>query len=148
MTRLRGSVAPPASTGWGGFGSANGMTTEMAAANGGYYIPHGTKWPIMGSIGLFTLVGGFAMLLNGSASASWIMVVGAVIIVAMMIGWFGTVIGESESGAYNAQVDLSFRTGCSGSSSPRCCSSPRSSAPCSTRGSTRCRGFREKGREE
>ena len=83
----------------------------MAAANGGYYIPHGTKWPIMGSIGLFTLLGGFAMLLNGSASASWIMVVGAVIVVAMMIGWFGTVIGESESGTYNAQVDLSFRQG-------------------------------------
>ena len=65
----------------------------------------------MGSIGLFTLLGGFAMLLNGSASASWIMVVGALIIVAMMIGWFGTVIGESESGTYNAQVDLSFRQG-------------------------------------
>ena len=65
----------------------------------------------MGSIGLFTLLGGFAMLLNGSSSASWIMVVGALIIVAMMIGWFGTVIGESESGTYNAQVDLSFRQG-------------------------------------
>ena len=83
----------------------------MAAANGGYYIPHGTRWPIMGSIGLFTLLGGFAMLLNGSASASWIMVVGALIIAAMMIGWFGTVIGESESGTYNSQVDLSFRQG-------------------------------------
>ena len=65
----------------------------------------------MGSIGLFTLLGGFAMLLNGSSSASWIMVVGALIIVAMMIGWFGTVIGESEAGTYNAQVDLSFRQG-------------------------------------
>ena len=83
----------------------------MAAANGVYYIPHGTKWPIMGSIGLFTLLGGFAMLLNGNASANWIMVVGALIIAAMMIGWFGTVIGESESGTYNAQVDLSFRHG-------------------------------------
>ena len=83
----------------------------MAAANGGYYIPHGTKWPIMGSIGLFALLGGFAMLLNGSTSATWIMVVGALIIAAQMIGWFGTVIGESESGTYNSQVDLSFRHG-------------------------------------
>ena len=65
----------------------------------------------MGSIGLFTLLGGFAMLLNGSSSASWLMVVGTVILVVMMIGWFGTVIGESESGTYNAQVDLSFRQG-------------------------------------
>ena len=83
----------------------------MAAANGGYYVPHGTRWPIMGSIGLFTLLGGFAMLLNGNASADWIMVVGVLILVAMMIGWFGTVIGESESGTYNPQVDLSFRQG-------------------------------------
>ena len=83
----------------------------MAAAKSGYYIPHGTKWPIMGSIGLFMLLGGFAMLLNGSASAEVVMVVGALIIVGMMIGWFGTVIGESESGNYNAQVDLSFRQG-------------------------------------
>ena len=83
----------------------------MAAAKGGYYVPHGTKWPIMGSIGMFTLLGGFAMLLNGSGSAKVIMVVGALILVGMMVGWFGTVIGESESGAYNAQVDLSFRQG-------------------------------------
>ena len=83
----------------------------MAAAKDAYYIPHGTKWPIMGSIGLFTLLGGFAMLLNGNASANWIMVVGTVILIVMMFGWFGTVIGESESGTYNAQVDLSFRHG-------------------------------------
>ena len=83
----------------------------MAAAKGGYYIPHGTKWPIMGSIGLFTLLGGFAMLLNGNPSAMMIMVVGVLIIIGMMIGWFGTVIAESESGTYNAQVDLSFRHG-------------------------------------
>ena len=83
----------------------------MAAAKGDYYIPHGTRWPIMGSIGLFTLLGGFAMLLNGSSSAMGIMVVGALIIIGMMVGWFGTVIGESESGTYNAQVDLSFRQG-------------------------------------
>ena len=83
----------------------------MAAANGGYYIPHGTKWPIMGSIGLFTLLGGFALFLNGSESAKMLMIVGALIIAGMMTGWFATVIGESESGTYNAQVDLSFRHG-------------------------------------
>ena len=83
----------------------------MAAANGGYYIPHGTKWPIMGSIGLFTLLGGFALFLNGSESAKMLMIVGALIIAGMMIGWFATVIGESESGTYNAQVALSFRHG-------------------------------------
>jgi cytochrome c oxidase subunit 3 len=31
----------------------------------------------------------------------------------MMFGWFGNVIGESESGKYNKQVDVSFRWGMS-----------------------------------
>ena len=35
-----------------------------------YYIPHGTKWPILGSIGLTSLVGGFAAYLNGSSSGT------------------------------------------------------------------------------
>ena len=35
-----------------------------------YYLPHGTKWPIMGSIGLTVLVGGFAAMLNGASAAS------------------------------------------------------------------------------
>ncbi len=83
----------------------------MSATHPGYYIPHGTHWPIMGSIGLFTLLGGFAMLLNGSSPAPVVMTVGGVILLVMIAGWFGTVIGESESGLYNDQVDISFRHG-------------------------------------
>jgi cytochrome c oxidase subunit 3 len=41
------------------------------------------------------------------------MMVGAVILIVMMFGWFGTVISESESGLYNEQVDHSFRWGMS-----------------------------------
>ncbi|MBF2760207.1 MAG: cytochrome c oxidase subunit 3 [Ectothiorhodospiraceae bacterium AqS1] len=83
----------------------------MSATHPGYYIPHDTRWPIMGSVGLFSLLGGFAMLLNGSSSAPTIMIIGSLILVAMIIGWFGTVIKESESGFYNDQVDISFRHG-------------------------------------
>src|SRR3990172_6799024 len=39
------------------------------------------------------------------------MALGAAIIIYMMVRWFGQVIGESESGTYNAQVDRSFRWG-------------------------------------
>jgi cytochrome c oxidase subunit 3 len=63
----------------------------------------------MGSIGLFCLLGGFAAMLNGSGAGSTVMVIGAVIVIVMMFGWFGTVIRESEAGTYNDQVDLSFR---------------------------------------
>jgi cytochrome c oxidase subunit 3 len=65
----------------------------------------------MGSIGLFTLLGGFAILLDGSGVGKWLMIAGAVIFLHMLFGWFGTVIRESQSGTYNDQVDLSFRWG-------------------------------------
>jgi cytochrome c oxidase subunit 3 len=83
----------------------------MATASNAYYIPHGTKWPIMGSIGLTLLVSGFAAALNGSGAGHTVMLVGTLVLIVMMFGWFGTVIRESESGTYNKQVDISFRWG-------------------------------------
>lgn len=83
----------------------------MTQAHGGYYVPHGSHWPIVGSVGLFTMLGGFAAFLNGASSIP--MIIGAAIIVFMLFGWFGTVINESEGGMYNAQVDKSFRWGMS-----------------------------------
>ncbi|NIR28529.1 MAG: cytochrome c oxidase subunit 3 [Gammaproteobacteria bacterium] len=83
----------------------------MAEAHGGYYLPHGTRWPILGSIGLTSLLVGFATMLNGAAVGPTLMVVGLIILALMMFGWFGTVIRESESGTYNDQVDRSFRWG-------------------------------------
>ena len=84
----------------------------MASANqDAYFIPHGTKWPIMGSIGLTLLLGGFGSMLNGSENGSTVMILGVIVTVGMMFGWFGTVIDESEAGTYNEQVDVSFRYG-------------------------------------
>jgi cytochrome c oxidase subunit 3 len=78
-----------------------------------YYVPHGTRWPIFGSIGLFTLMLGAALWLNDFRPGPWLALVGLLLIVFMLVGWFGTVIGESEGGLYNAQVDASFRWGMS-----------------------------------
>jgi cytochrome c oxidase subunit 3 len=83
----------------------------MATADNAYYVPDGTKWPIIGSIGLTLLVGGFASSLNGASLGGTVMVAGLLVLVFMMFGWFGQVITESESGAYNKQVDTSFRWG-------------------------------------
>ncbi len=83
----------------------------MTETQGSYYIPHGSKWPIVGSIGLTTLLVGFSILLNGSESGTNLMLIGAVILIVMLFGWFGTVIVENERGIYNNQVDLSFRMG-------------------------------------
>jgi len=83
----------------------------MTQAHGGYYVPHGSHWPIVGSVGLFTMLGGFAAFLNGASSIP--MFIGLAIIIYMLFGWFGTVIKESQSGMYNEQVDKSFRWGMS-----------------------------------
>ncbi len=85
----------------------------MSEAHGGYYVPHGTTWPIVGSIGLTTLLVGFANYLNGHGIGSIMMAIGLGITLLMMFGWFGVVIKESESGLYNEQVDKSFRWGMS-----------------------------------
>jgi cytochrome c oxidase subunit III len=79
----------------------------MSASKGGYYLPEPSHWPIVGSIGMFTLLFGFANFLHGG---SWLIpVAGAAVIIFMLFGWFGTVIRESEGGLFNSQVDMSFR---------------------------------------
>ncbi len=83
----------------------------MAAANGNYYLPNPSPWPIITSVGLFSLALGFILLMNSIGAGPWIMLFGSALIVFMMFRWFGQVIGESESGIYNKQVDRSFRWG-------------------------------------
>lgn len=86
----------------------------MSQASGGYYLPEPSKWPIIGSIGLFTILFGFGSALphgEGAVGDLTVMYIGMAILVYMLFGWFGQVIRESESGVYNSQVDISFRMG-------------------------------------
>ncbi len=85
--------------------------TEAASGPGHYYVPHETHWPIIGSIGLFALVGGLAMYLSGMPFGGTVSVIGLLLTLYMMYGWFGTVIGESEKGLYHDWEDRSFRMG-------------------------------------
>jgi cytochrome c oxidase subunit 3 len=78
---------------------------------GKYYIPHGSKWPIVGSLALFTTMLGAAALLNGVNVAPFIFWAGFAAVLYMFYGWFGTVIGENQAGLYNGNVDKSFRMG-------------------------------------
>jgi cytochrome c oxidase subunit III len=82
----------------------------MTSQPGGYYLPSPSHWPIVGSTGLFFMALGAVLLMNGSAGAgTGLLLVGTAILIYMMFGWFGVVIGESESGKYNKQVDISYR---------------------------------------
>ncbi len=76
-----------------------------------YYVPHGSHWPVVGSVGLLFLMVGVSNWLNGAELGFWIMLFGFATLITMVVGWFSTVIGENQQGIYNAQVDRSFRMG-------------------------------------
>ncbi len=81
---------------------------SSSTSNDEYYVPHGTHWPIIGSIGLTLTVVGIANYLHGTWSATPIFV-GLAVLFFMMYGWFGQVITESLKGFYNSKVDMTFR---------------------------------------
>lgn len=82
------------------------MSTSSA-----YYIPHKATWPILATAGLATTLAGFANYLNGSTIGSTLMIVGLMIFLAMLAGWFTLQATESESGMYNHGVGISYRMG-------------------------------------
>jgi cytochrome c oxidase subunit 3 len=78
-----------------------------------YYVPQPSAWPVVGSIALFLMAIGAVVWFNGALWGAYVVLVGFLVLVYMMVGWFGRVIHESEGGSYNRQVDISFRWGMS-----------------------------------
>ena len=83
----------------------------MSDSHSGYYMPEPSKWPLIGTVGLFFLLFGIALTVNGAGIGKLSMGLGFLVLMIMIFGWFGEVIGESESGKYNQQVDMSYRLG-------------------------------------
>jgi len=83
----------------------------MSTANEGYYLPEPSKWPIVAVFGLFITLFGVVLWVNDVTPGPMMMVAGLLIMAYLLFGWFGEVIGESESGKYNNQVDVSFQQG-------------------------------------
>ena len=81
------------------------------STNTAYYIPHKATWPVIGTVGLMTMLAGFANYLNGSSIGPTLMVIGLLVFIAMLIGWFTLQAKESESGMYNHEVGISYRHG-------------------------------------
>ena len=78
-----------------------------------YFVPQPSHWPITGSCALLLMAFGAAFWFNAYAAGPWLVLAGFCVLVAMMVGWFGTVVGESQQRLYNRKVDLSFRWGMS-----------------------------------
>ena len=85
----------------------------MSDSHGAYFIPEPSRWPIVGTLALFTSFIGGGMMLNGSGFGTFILGLGIGAVIYMFCGWFSDVIGESLAGNYNKQVDVSFRWGMS-----------------------------------
>jgi len=82
----------------------------VSATTGGYYFAPPSKWPVVGSTALLFLGAGTTLWMNQIQPWGGVLqLIGFAILIYMMIGWFGNVIHESESGMYNKQVDASFR---------------------------------------
>ncbi len=76
-----------------------------------YYVPHGSPWPILATLGLFLTMLGAAFTVNHAAGGGWMLLTGVAAMAVILFGWFGDVIRESIKGFYNSQVDVSFRMG-------------------------------------
>lgn len=77
--------------------------------HGTYYVPKPSHWPLVGSIGLTTMLVGAASWLHDDWYGPYIFTSGLFVLLFMMFGWFGQVIYENEKGLYDKQVDRSFR---------------------------------------
>jgi cytochrome c oxidase subunit III len=94
-------------------GASTHSVTAAPEARGHYAVPQPMAWPIMGSAALFLMALGGVLTMNGMR-AGWISIAGGfMLLLYMMVRWFGDVIRESEAGKYSRWEDVSFRWGMS-----------------------------------
>ena len=79
------------------------------ASTNRYFVPDPSYFPLVGSVALLLLAGGAVLTFNSVANGGFLLAAGFAVLVYMLFGWFGRVIGESQRGSYNPQVDRSFR---------------------------------------
>ena len=72
-----------------------------------YYVPHTSKWPIIGSSSLFVAAFGTASFIQGDND--WVFYTGLGLLVVMMFGWFRDVVAESVNGMMSGLMDVSYR---------------------------------------
>lgn len=80
-----------------------------AAEPSRYFVPTPSFWPLVGSGALLLLAFGAVLTMNSVAHGAWVLLAGFLVLLTMLVGWFGRVITESEANLYNLQVDRSFR---------------------------------------
>ncbi|MCP3673317.1 MAG: cytochrome c oxidase subunit 3 [Gammaproteobacteria bacterium] len=72
-----------------------------------YYLPEPSHLPALASLSIFLFTLGVVLWVNELGGV--VMSGGLLLLIFLFYSWFSKVVGESESGAYNAQVDVTFR---------------------------------------
>lgn len=76
-----------------------------------YFIADPSFWPILGAIGLFCTVLGIVQLLHEGVIGPYVLAAGIILLIITMVGWFGSVIQESQAGLHSKQMDMTYRWG-------------------------------------
>jgi cytochrome c oxidase subunit 3 len=81
------------------------------AADGRYFLPAPSHWPVLGCVGLFITFIGAAHWLHDVRIGPYVFVLGLATVACMLVGWLRKVIHENQSGCYGTWVGRSFRSG-------------------------------------
>jgi cytochrome c oxidase subunit 3 len=74
-----------------------------------YFVPGPSKWPLFTGISLLVTMVGASGWVNGASWGAAMNIAGILSTLVMLYFWFGDAIGESESGKYGKNIDLSYR---------------------------------------
>ena len=74
-----------------------------------YFIPAPSQYPAMVAAGMFFLIMGGGLWVNGAGIGAYSVLLGLLIWLSTLFFWFRQAIGESEDGRYSDKVDVSFR---------------------------------------
>jgi len=89
------------------------MAQDATTPRQRYYVPQPMVWPVLGSLSLFLMALGGVFVMNAAMGGWAAIAAGFVLLLYMMLRWFGAVIAESEGGKYHDREDMSFRWGMS-----------------------------------
>ncbi len=86
------------------------MTTSTSARHH-YYVPKPSPYPVLLCLSLLLLATGLGLRVNGIGAGRWLIGAGALPLLYVLFGWFGSIIAESRAGLYHRWEDRSFRLG-------------------------------------
>jgi cytochrome c oxidase subunit III len=87
------------------------MATQAAYDKSRYFVPDPSWYPFALTAGLVAIVVGVAGYLEEGQIGTWPIWLGTAGALYIIVRWFNAVIRESEGGAYNPQVDRTYRWG-------------------------------------